>query len=592
MRSWIRSRSRSTSERRSRLVSSSCALRSFSASRVSSRRSGQLLAQLLHRVEASAVEKILEIQDVLLLLADLRLQRAVEAAQRPVAVRRSAGEWRAGEAGAVHGGSQARRRVPEGAAQRFRRQLVLEQLGARGVQLLREGPGVAVLLSRLRVPLRGGIGVGRRRLLLQAIAEKGHQPLPERLRPDQRLAAVLGGREDLDRLRRRDAALRTVHCVVVLCLQVIADPVPRPQAQRRDLPSIRARSLPDQRHFGQAIVVGGGPGDLHAPLRIDLQHRLLRRVDVHLRRLVGDDLDRTRRTLRDRAPARVGEPQAPLSRLTEREAARELPAAGARGVELHRRAIHHGERLREIAVGASGDPHFGAARRAQIAGGALFSARRQAGVRRIEVGDGEIAGDRRQLDRRRPALSRPEAQHAARDVTRSGRGDDRPDQAAGSEREQRPAQRRGGQDPLDVDLPRRLRCPHLQQREQLGGDAAGILARELDAAEQVRRSADQPREPAWIPRAQGSALQRRPQAEPHHRTHREGAEDPGQPAGERGPIHAGHEDGAEQRHRGPGDEQGAGAQGRETQSPLPRARKNLFDVAPRPLPIRRQLLSP
>ena len=491
-------------------------------------RGGQFLAELLHRVETRAVKQVLEVEDVLLLLADLRLQRAIEPAKRAVAAGRAAGQRGAGQAGAVDGGPEARRSVPERATQGLRRELVLEQLGAGGVQLLRERAGVAILLSRLRVPLRGGVRVAGRRFLFQAVAEERHQPLPQRLRADQRFAAVLGGGEHLDRLGRRDAALGPVDGVIVLRLQVVADAIPGAKAQRRDLPGVRAakplrrrrrgledgplflraRPLPDQRHFGQAIVVSGRPGDLHAPLRIDLQHRLLRRIDVHLRRLIGDDLDGARRTLCDGPSARVGEPQAPLAGLGEREAARELAATRPGNVELHRGAVDYGERLRQVAVGACGDPHFGAPRRPQIARRAFLGAGRQAGIRRVEVGDGKIAGDRRQLHRRRPALAGPEAQHAARDVTGRKGGDDRPDQAARDEREERPAQRRRRQDPIDVDLPRRLSCSEVQHREQLGGDAAGILAGQLDAAEQLRRPADQPREKARVPGAQRRALQR------------------------------------------------------------------------------------
>src|SRR5207237_557944 len=52
-------------------------------------RGGQFLAELLHRVETRAVKQVLEVEDVLLLLADLRLQRAIEPAKRAVAAGRA-----------------------------------------------------------------------------------------------------------------------------------------------------------------------------------------------------------------------------------------------------------------------------------------------------------------------------------------------------------------------------------------------------------------------------------------------------------------------------------------------------------------------
>ena len=237
---------------------------------------GQLLAQLLHRIQAGAIEQVLQIEDVFLLLADLRLQRAVEGPDRAVARRRSSRERRPGEARAVHRRTEPGRGITERAAQGLRGQLVLEQLSARRVQLLRQGAGVTVFLGGLRVPLGSGVHVRRRGLLLQAIAEQCHQPLPEGLGADQRLPAVLCGGEYLDRLRGRDASLWTVYAVVVLCLEMVADAIARPQVQEGDLPGVRAaqpagrrcrrlqdhalflgaRALPEQRHLREPVIVG------------------------------------------------------------------------------------------------------------------------------------------------------------------------------------------------------------------------------------------------------------------------------------------------------------------------------------------------
>ena len=249
----------------------------------------------------------------------------------------------------MHRRTEAGGGVSERAAHRLRRELVLEELAPGGVELLREGARVPVPLRRLRVPLRRGIGVLGRRLLLQPVAEQSDQSLPEGLGADQRLARVLRGGEDLDRLRRGHASLRAVHRIVVFRFQMVADPVSGPQPQGGQLPDVRAAqalrgsgrglqhhplflaagALPHQRDLGQPVVVGGGPADLHPPLGIHLQHRLLGRVDAHLWGLVGHDLDGPRGPLGDGPPPSVGEAQAPLAGLGELEGAGELPVSSA-----------------------------------------------------------------------------------------------------------------------------------------------------------------------------------------------------------------------------------------------------------------------
>src|SRR5262249_13090286 len=152
------------------------------------------------------VEQVLEVEDVLLLLPDLAQQGAIELAHGALAANGTPREWSAREARPVYRRAQPGRGIAQRAADRLRRQLVLEQLAACRIQLLRESAGVAVLLPGLRVPLRGGLRILGRGLLLQPISQERHQPLPERLRADQRLAGVLRGREHLDRLGGRDAA--------------------------------------------------------------------------------------------------------------------------------------------------------------------------------------------------------------------------------------------------------------------------------------------------------------------------------------------------------------------------------------------------
>ena len=212
--------------------------------------------------------------------------------------------------------------------------------------------------------------------------------------------------------------------------------------------------------------------------------------------------------------------------------------AGAGCLQLYPCAVHDGERLRQIAIRARGDAHFGPARRAQVACGALLGARRQAHVSRVQVRHREVAGDRRQLHRRGRAVARPEADHAPRNVPVGKGGCEGPDEGARGEREERPSQRRGRQGTRDVDLARRSGRAHVQQREQLRRDARRVLAGKLHAAEKLRRPADQARDQLRITGPDGGALQRGSQREPHHPTHRRQREQTGNAASYEGAIHA------------------------------------------------------
>src|SRR5207237_3104688 len=88
------------------------------------------------------------------------------------------------------------------------------------------------------------------------------------------------------------------------------------------------------------------------------------------------------------ATLRVEEAEAPAARLRQRQRARELPAAGALREQLDRLAVHHRDRLGQIAVGAGGDVRLGAARRAQVSRGPFLGASRQSGILWVQVGDG------------------------------------------------------------------------------------------------------------------------------------------------------------------------------------------------------------
>ena len=107
----------------------------------------------------------------------------------------------------------------------------------------------------------------------------------------------------------------------------------------------------------------------------------------------------------------------------------------------------------------------------------------------------------------------------------------------------------------------------MQQRQQLRGDPARVLARELHAAEQLRRPADQPREPrravalaaaqvkTVAQRAGGGPLQRRAEREPDHAGGSEERKRQGDAAGEERSVDAREQRSGEQRERQPAREE-------------------------------------
>jgi len=486
-----------------------------------------------------------------------------------------------------------------------RRQLVLDQRGPCGLQLRDELQRALVRRAGRRVPARPVRG--RRGLLLDAVGRERHQPLPQRLGPQQRLPAVLRRGEHLQHLRGRRAPLRTVDRVVVPRLDGVGDLVPGAQPQGRQLPGVcppqpprrlprsleddalflAPRELEQQGDLRDAVVVRRRPVEHHAPLRIDLQRLLRGRLDGHLRRLVGDDLDRTFRPLGDGAPLGVEEAEAPAPRLGQRERSGELPAPRPLRKELHRLAVDDRRRLGEVAVGPGRDVRLGPARRAQIARGPLLGARGESGVLWVLVGDGQIADDGGQLRRGRGRVASAQPRKPEREAPRRGQLEKpRRDQRTREDRQGQPG-RAQRELPAHVERARLARRPHVEQREQVARDARLLGgAGQLHAREQLRRSGQEPRQRGVVPRA--GALQRRPQGEDddpcrggeeHHRCRhtRHGRR------GERTEQCSGTDG-----HRGAGGQQRGGAQEREAARPPPRPAEQRVDFPPGRHPLLRQ----
>ena len=414
---------------------------------------------------------------------------------------------------------------------------------------------------------------------------------------------MLGRGEDLDRLRRRDAALRPVHRVVVLRLQVVADLVAGAEREGRELPAVvaaqpprrRGRSLqhhplllaagalPDQRNLLQAVVVGGRPLQQHRSLRVDFQHRLLRGLDGDLRRGVGDDLDRPRGALRHGPPAGVGEAQAPLPRRRQRKGAGKLAPAGSRRLQLHGRVVDHREGLFQIAIGAGRDAHFRPPRRPQVSRGALFGAGRKAGVSGIEVRDRQVARDRRRLHRRSAAVSAPQPPQALRDVPGGHPVRKGPEEQRAGEREDRRAQRRGRQRFRRIDLRRRRGSPDVQQGKQLGGGPRRRIGGQFHAGEQLGGAAQPARE---LPRIERGCAPDEPSGRGRRRE-RERRQDQ---ARKQRSVHAGHQRSGQQRDQEARAHQRNPAQRFQPRRAPPGAREERGHLPLRGLPLLREQL--
>src|SRR5450432_508959 len=158
-------------------------------------------------------------------------------------------------------------------------------------------------------------------------------------------------------------------------------------------------------------------------------------------------------------------------------------------LELHRLAVENREGLRKIAIGAGGEADLRPAWSAQVAGGAFFGARRQAGVGRVEIGDGKIAGDGRELRGGKAVVAAPEPQEPLAHELWLEAKNCSPENQRSAERKQRPAQGPHGKSLRQIDGLRRSGSANVQQGQELDrwGPHPGVwrslrrLGRELDA---------------------------------------------------------------------------------------------------------------
>ena len=343
---------------------------------------------------------------------------------------------------------------------------------------------------------------------------------------------------------------------------------------------LRSGELEHQRDLQYAVVVRRRPVEHHAAVGIHLQRLLRGRLDRHPGRLIGDDLHRALRTLRDRPSLGVVEAEAPASRLRERQRTRELPMTGALRQQLHGGAVHDRGGFHQVAVGTRGDEHLRAARGAQIARRAFFRACREPGVLRVQVRHRQIADDGRHLGRGGGRIASAQARQPQREPARRNQLEDARDDQRSRENGERQPRARERQLLARVERARLRRRAYVEEREQVARDARLFGgARQLDAGEKVRRADEEPCQRDVI--ANPGALYGRAHGEDDHRRDgcgkRDGADRTRDDGGRERPDEGTNAD----RDRGTSGDEGGGSQCGKRPGPAPRPAQQRVDLAAR-----------
>ena len=287
---------------------------------------------------------------------------------------------------------------------------VLAQVPGGLQEIFRQGEGPRVHGGRSRW-LGGGGDIGGEAGILEAVAQKIDQPLPQRPYASQRLVVMFRCGEDAQRLRARLPQLGTRHAIVVQRLDGIAQAIAGREVQRSEIETglacrmqrrisgvfeghvaviARARQPVAQSDLGDAVVVADVVAEGHRLLGIHLE-LVSRAVEDDFGRRVHLDGNRDRGAIDDGCVGGT-EAEEVVARLGDEEAAAQA-AASAHG-EGCRLAVHDDECLSNHAVGACGDADLRAGGCFDLAIGAGHRSRGQVGVRRVQVGQLDVSGDR------------------------------------------------------------------------------------------------------------------------------------------------------------------------------------------------------